>query len=113
MFSEVLPTSTSSDWRGATICPGMGANMFSTFTTPNSTTPDSIYACDPANPELLPCKVTVQADGNMFAAARSRHSGGVNAAMADASVRFFQDGISQTVWQALGTRAGGEPVSPE
>jgi prepilin-type processing-associated H-X9-DG protein len=49
----------------------------------------------------------------MFAAARSAHAGGVSAAMADGSVRFFTNGISQTVWSALGTRAGGEAVSPD
>ena len=30
--------------------------------------------------------------------ARSRHTGGVNVAMADASVRFVRDSISQANW---------------
>jgi hypothetical protein len=30
--------------------------------------------------------------------------------MADGSVRFFSDNISLTIWNALGTRAGGEPL---
>jgi prepilin-type processing-associated H-X9-DG protein len=113
MFSEVLPTSTTTDWRGATICPGMGANMFSTFTTPNSRTPDAIYACDPNNPDQLPCVTTAPSDGNMFAAARSKHPTGVNAALADGSVRFFRDSILPSTWQALGTKAGGEVVTPD
>jgi prepilin-type processing-associated H-X9-DG protein len=83
----------------------------STFTPPNSKTADAIYACDPANPEQLPCTQTSAADGTMFAAARSKHTGGVNAALADGSVRFFRDSIDPTVWQALGTKAGGEVVS--
>jgi prepilin-type processing-associated H-X9-DG protein len=111
LLSEVLPTSTSSDWRGATICPGMGANMFSTWTAPNSTTPDAIYACDPSNPERLPCVVTAQTDGNMFAAARSKHTGGVNAAFADGSVRFIRDSISLQNWNGMGTKSGGEVVN--
>jgi len=44
--------------------------------------------------------------------ARSRHPGGVNAGMADASVRFVSETVNLATWQALGTRAGGESVSP-
>jgi prepilin-type N-terminal cleavage/methylation domain-containing protein/prepilin-type processing-associated H-X9-DG protein len=65
--------------------------------------------------------------------ASSYHSGGVNAAMADGAVKFFSDTIpvngsnggsndpekvytssrsSRGVWGALGTRNGGETVSP-
>lgn len=36
--------------------------------------------------------------------ARSYHPGGVNAAMCDGSVRFFQDGTAVRVWRAHGTR---------
>ncbi len=42
--------------------------------------------------------------------ARSWHRGGVNALMADGSVRFVRDGISRRVSRALGTRNGGELV---
>ena len=41
-------------------------------------------------------------------AARSRHSGGVNLALCDGSVRFVRDGIALATWRALATRAGGE-----
>ena len=41
-------------------------------------------------------------------AARSRHSGGVNLALCDGSVRFVRDGIELVTWRALATRAGGE-----
>ena len=52
-----------------------------------------------------------QAEGvwdRRFAAARSYHAGGVNAALADGSVRFFTDGISSGTWRALGTMSNGE-----
>jgi prepilin-type N-terminal cleavage/methylation domain-containing protein/prepilin-type processing-associated H-X9-DG protein len=39
---------------------------------------------------------------------RSYHSGGVNVAFLDGSVRGVANSISQTAWRALGTRAGGE-----
>lgn len=42
--------------------------------------------------------------------ARSFHSGVVNAAMMDGSVRTFADTINLSVWQAISTRAGNEPV---
>ena len=42
--------------------------------------------------------------------ARSAHSGGVNVALADGVVRFVSDGVNPTIWQGLGTRAGGEVI---
>jgi prepilin-type N-terminal cleavage/methylation domain-containing protein/prepilin-type processing-associated H-X9-DG protein len=44
-------------------------------------------------------------------AARSYHTGGVNACFADGSVHFIQSTIDFRVWQALGTRSGGEVVN--
>jgi len=41
-------------------------------------------------------------------AARSYHTGGVQTCLADGSVRFVGDSIDLAVWQAAGTRAGGE-----
>ncbi|WP_165251144.1 DUF1559 domain-containing protein [Paludisphaera soli] len=43
----------------------------------------------------------------------SNHSGGVNVAMGDGSVRFIKDSINRQTWWALGTRAGGEVVSSD
>jgi prepilin-type N-terminal cleavage/methylation domain-containing protein/prepilin-type processing-associated H-X9-DG protein len=40
--------------------------------------------------------------------ARSYHSGLVNVLFMDGSVRSIRDGIDQSVWRALGTRAGNE-----
>jgi len=42
-------------------------------------------------------------------AARSAHANGVNVLACDGSVRFTRDSISFVAWQALATRAGGEP----
>lgn len=40
--------------------------------------------------------------------ASSRHSGGVNALLADGTVRFVGDAIDREIWRAAATRAGGE-----
>jgi prepilin-type N-terminal cleavage/methylation domain-containing protein/prepilin-type processing-associated H-X9-DG protein len=128
LFSELLPydvdtlgASTSSplgrnrDLRGAVLLPAAGGNLFTTFTQPNSTTPDNIVSCEttiPANQFRLNCTQN-QADGNTWAAARSKHTGGVNASMADGSVRFYTDNINVAIWQALGSMAGGEVASPD
>ena len=46
-------------------------------------------------------------------ASRSFHPGGVNAAMADGSVRFFKSSINLITWRAVGTRSGGEIISAD
>lgn len=45
-----------------------------------------------------------------WVAARSRHPGGVNVAMADGSVRFVGNSIDLELWRALSTRVGSEVV---
>jgi prepilin-type N-terminal cleavage/methylation domain-containing protein/prepilin-type processing-associated H-X9-DG protein len=127
MFSELLPFSDAldapnssspsgrnKDGRGATLLAGPGGSFFLTFTAPNSTTPDTMMYCDTRIPQNHPDKlycVQNRADGNQWAAARSKHSGGVNAAMADGSVRFIRNSINLQTWQAMGTKAGGEVVA--
>jgi prepilin-type N-terminal cleavage/methylation domain-containing protein/prepilin-type processing-associated H-X9-DG protein len=44
-------------------------------------------------------------------AAHSYHPGGVNALFCDGHVQFATDGISLPIWQAYGTRAGGESTT--
>ena len=80
---------------------------FSTIYPPNSTVGDNPMGyCNPL--PRAPCGA--QSRSNAFSLARSMHSGGVNACLADGSVRFFSDSITPSVWQALGSRAGGEVI---
>lgn len=53
--------------------------------------------------------------GPTFAAitSRSYHPGGVNALLADGSVRFIKSSIAGRVWRSLGSIAGGEVVSAD
>ena len=41
-------------------------------------------------------------------AASSYHTGGVNLCIADGSIRFVSDSIDFAIWQAVGTKSGGE-----
>ncbi len=43
-----------------------------------------------------------------YGAYRSEHTGGANFLLADGSVRFVREGITNETYQAYGTRAGGE-----
>lgn len=103
------------DWRGTWMIPSVGASAFTGYLTPNSKEKDVIPACGTgietsAVAADMPCEEKIDGGGNLYAAARSRHTGGVNAAMADASVRFVDDEIENYVWQAMCSRAGGEVV---
>ena len=46
--------------------------------------------------------------GRIGTAARSNHTGGVNLALGDASVRFVSNSIPLATWRALGSKDGGE-----
>jgi prepilin-type N-terminal cleavage/methylation domain-containing protein len=68
------------------------------------------FVSAPPNPTLVDCGLSGSGVG-VFAA-RSFHPSGVDVTMADGSVHFIKNGIAPEVWQALGTRAGGEPAAP-
>jgi prepilin-type N-terminal cleavage/methylation domain-containing protein/prepilin-type processing-associated H-X9-DG protein len=141
MFSEGLNSSVTTGsvgWGWTTmgdITRGdMGGGLFSTYTTPNSKVPDAIDGfCPQTNGDTAyqaPCQddygtmPNPAADPNYnpnimwggwntFAAARSQHTGGVNAAMADGSVRFVTNNISLTTWHQVGTRADGQVLGSD
>jgi len=45
--------------------------------------------------------------------ASSRHPGGANVLFADGSVKFAKTTVARSVWQGLGTAAGGEVISAD
>jgi prepilin-type processing-associated H-X9-DG protein len=45
-------------------------------------------------------------------AARSRHPGGVHALFCDGHVEFVTDSVQLSIWQAYGSRDGGETAAP-
>jgi prepilin-type N-terminal cleavage/methylation domain-containing protein/prepilin-type processing-associated H-X9-DG protein len=100
---------------------GGGCN-FETLLPPNTSQPDvTEQSCVPSsdpikNPLNPPCVNRVGASGNVVTtgaethAARSRHPGGVQAAMTDGSVRFFGNSIALDTWRWLGSAWGSEPL---
>ncbi len=85
-------------------------SMFMTMNTPNSSVPDAIW-CVNNGDSKMPCTSASGMSGHQ--AARSRHSGGVNALLADGAVRFFADSVTANVWQHLGSAQDDQVVSSE
>jgi prepilin-type N-terminal cleavage/methylation domain-containing protein len=82
---------------------------FEGYFGPNSTSADSFQSrtlCNNLPDQGLPCVVTAVSQFG----ARSKHAGGVNAALCDSSVRFFTNNVSLTTWRALSTSQGGEVI---
>jgi prepilin-type N-terminal cleavage/methylation domain-containing protein/prepilin-type processing-associated H-X9-DG protein len=89
--------------------------QFTSLIGPNSTQPDNLkqnclYPFMTNPPCIL---VTNDADTPAFNGARSSHQGGVNAGMADGSVKFVKNAINLSVWRALSTSQGGEVLSSD
>lgn len=113
MLSETIQGRESGgvrDLRGFTWF-GNGAK-FMTYLTPNSSQPDVMAAANQCNIPAgnPPCTASTSSRPITFAA-RSRHSGGVQAAMVDGSVSFFSQNIDGITWSSLGTSQGGEVVT--
>jgi prepilin-type N-terminal cleavage/methylation domain-containing protein/prepilin-type processing-associated H-X9-DG protein len=92
-----------------------GGTNYTTWLGPNSPLPDWMEAAAYCNYPALnnpPCTVE-PALGLRNTAARSRHPGGVNVAMCDASVRFIKNSVSLNVWRALSTTQGAEVLSSD
>ena len=84
--------------------------MFTAFIPPNSPFSDYLSAdCNYPYQTNPPCV----AKAPYFSAARSYHSGGVNALMADGHVQFFKNSIAYTTWRMLSSSQGGEVLSAD
>ena len=113
LISELLGWDTTADGRGTWLWGGMGGCTFTAKNPPNSAGTDVLQACDTTIPASDPMFCTSnKTNGNIWVSARSNHAGGVNAALADGTVRFFTNNIAAPTWQALSTIAGGENVDP-
>ncbi len=112
LLSEVVFPDADSDYdiRGDMMNDDVGCTMYMTLETPNSSAPD-YSPFTPATPDPNDPPYVRNSFGQK--AARSRHSGGVNVAFGDGSVRYVQDGVALAVWRAVGTINGEESLSLE
>jgi prepilin-type processing-associated H-X9-DG protein len=92
------------DIRGRYYNSWQGNVLFSTLFPPNTSAPDKSNYCIALLP-VAPCTLTATA---VVQSARSYHTGGVNALLADGSVHFISNAVDPTTYLALGTIAGGE-----
>ena len=119
MLSELL-TPKGPNWEGP-IGDGLyacGGHCFDSVSTPNSSVVDEVDRMCPTQPatpnDVNRCTVNPTGVSATFIpntnhmTARSNHTGGVNAAMCDGSVRFVTNGIDLASWQALSTATGGD-----
>src|SRR5690606_6282791 len=114
LMSEKImhPRDDVDDQRGDLLNDDGGGSVFSTVSTPNTSDFDYLKPgfnyCVSVLPDL-PCTNGTTATG-YYQAARSRHPVGVNAALADGSVRFVSNNIGLNLWKALSTMNGEEPI---
>ncbi len=114
LLSEVIigeNQGTSSDHRGDIYNDDYNCTMFMTYTPPNSQIKDQLGSGWCLYPNALnpPCNTSTP----VFNAARSFHSGGVNAVLGDGHVQFVKNSINVLTWRSLGSMAGGEVISAD
>jgi prepilin-type N-terminal cleavage/methylation domain-containing protein/prepilin-type processing-associated H-X9-DG protein len=86
---------------------------------PNSRVPDAFWSSVGGAPyctnlkAMAPCAGTAACWSTEDYAARSYHPGGVNAVMADGSVRFFKNSINLLTWQSAASINASEVVSSD
>jgi prepilin-type N-terminal cleavage/methylation domain-containing protein/prepilin-type processing-associated H-X9-DG protein len=85
---------------------------FETYASPNGSDPDRMQRPGDCKSDVVPNPPCVPAAGPLFNnAARSRHPGGVNVAMCDASVQFVVNEVDLATWRAASTIKGEEVYS--
>ena len=85
---------------------------FETYASPNGSDPDRMQRPADCKSEIVPNPPCLPAAGPLFNnAARSRHPGGVNVAMCDASVQFVVNDVDLATWRAASTIKGDEVYS--
>jgi prepilin-type N-terminal cleavage/methylation domain-containing protein/prepilin-type processing-associated H-X9-DG protein len=108
VVTDVAPEGPD-DWKAACshirdLDPSLGAGA--TWMLPGAIY-THFFASAPPNTPIPDCGRWTFSGLGLFSA-RSYHPGGVNAAMADGSIRWFSSSTATATWRSLGTRAGGE-----
>ena len=117
-FSETLIIGPYAGWGGtlSDVSVACGGQAFEGFYPPNNPVGDDVARGWPA--EALNKRPTPTDIGggeldqlNGSHAARSKHTGGVNTALCDGSVRFYRNSITPQTWRNLATSKGGESLT--
>ena len=111
----VIQSINLTTWHGppSDFTTSLGGQAFEGYLPPNSGVFDSVARQCPPLPGSLngvPGWSCVGATELQVLAARSKHSGGVNASLCDGSVRFFANDILPSTWQALSTSRGDSEI---
>jgi prepilin-type N-terminal cleavage/methylation domain-containing protein/prepilin-type processing-associated H-X9-DG protein len=108
MSEIIMATDFVKDERGDLTDDDRPSGKFMTVDTPNNgidvATRSASDYCDPALQKIAPCVIGTYGKTS----ARSKHTGGVNVAMSDGSVRFVSNSVPLANWQAASTINGGE-----
>ena len=138
IISELLPDPAQDDIRGVWVSGAAGAAAYMAYTPPNSGRGDKhvTYLWEEGQPLLnneitvnggdwiagctkkpidvkMICAGTGTQNGDEWAAARSKHAGGVVISYADSGTRFITSEVELYVWQALNSRSGSENVAAD
>jgi prepilin-type N-terminal cleavage/methylation domain-containing protein/prepilin-type processing-associated H-X9-DG protein len=121
---QQIDDGTSNTLMAAEVIQGQGGDLrgfswwgnatgFTGYNGPNANAPDVMTGgtCNVGATSNIPCTTLNSNEFPRMAAARSRHTGGVNAVRCDGSVGFITDTINIKVWRALSTSQGGEVFS--
>ncbi|MEZ6143428.1 MAG: DUF1559 domain-containing protein [Zavarzinella sp.] len=118
MVGEVLAGFNANDSRGTWAAGHIGASSVGRYASgdaqlPNSrnTGSDDVAGCPNPSPWQQNLGCWTGCPDNNQATMRSQHTGGVNAAMGDGSVRFIRDSIAQRTFYLLGSASDGQPVT--
>ncbi len=119
MMSETIVVGPETGWGGPLSDVGVacGGQSFQTFLTPNFRGCDEVARAYPAagarngrpgngGVPNADCSTIGGAGDDVLRqtfAARAKHTGGVNVAMCDGSIRFFSDNVDKAAWRTLGT----------
>ena len=90
----------------------MGGSIYTNFSTPNSSRHDTLFIgeCGDNPPDDMPCRGINLDQSQHYAAARSRHPGGVNVLFGDGHVSVTSDAIFYKIWRNLGSIDDGQVI---
>lgn len=113
MISEIrlVADTRGNDARGRYYNPAHGGVLFTTLEPPNSQRGDEVSWVSTQN-DITMAPISQVGEGAPYMmTARSYHSGGANVARVDGSVAFVTEDIERDVYQAMGSRDGGETAN--